>query len=69
MHGPTTGRRKDAMKHILDSRLVMTLGDVSFAGWGIWRVGWSSRVNPPIKRGRWWLWVGPYLVGRPDDTW
>lgn len=57
------------MGSILDSRLIRSLGDVSVGRWGIWRVGWPSRVNPPVRRGHWWLWIGPYLVGRPDQTW
>ena len=57
------------MKHLLDTKPILALRDVSVAGWVIQRVGWPSRIDPPVKRGRWWLWVGPYLVGRPDDTW
>lgn len=57
------------MKHILDTKPILALRDVSVAGWVIQRVGWPSRIDPPVKRGRWWLWIGPYLVGRPDDTW
>lgn len=57
------------MRNYLDSRIVRSLPDVSVGGWGIWRAGWPSLEVPPIKRGRWWLWIGPYLVGKPDDTW
>jgi hypothetical protein len=42
---------------------------VHIGGVGVWRPGWPSRINPPTKRGRWWVWVGPYLIGRPDKTW
>lgn len=57
------------MRNYLDSRTIRALPDVSVGGWGIWRAGWPSLEVPPIKRGRWWLWIGPYLVGKPDDTW
>lgn len=36
---------------------------------GIWRPGWPDRIVPPVKRGRWWAWIGPFLIGRPDETW
>ncbi len=58
-----------ALSHLLDIGPIRWLDGASVAGWVIWHVGWPSRIDPPIKRGRWWLWVGPYLVGKPDDTW
>lgn len=29
----------------------------------IYRVGWGSHIVPPKRFGRWWVWVGPYMIG------
>lgn len=55
--------------NILDSGFAMSLPDIQVGQWVIYRVGWAPLVDPPVKRGRWWVWLGPYLIGRPDHTW
>lgn len=57
---------------LLDSELVRSLPDLEYRGWGIVRVGWNFKpdwdrsLHQP-SFGRWWVWCGPYLIGRPDD--
>lgn len=42
--------------------------------WGAWRIGynfrpdWDRSLRQPWC-GRWWVWIGPWIIGRPDDTW
>lgn len=53
---------------ILDSRAVRALPDINVRGWGINRVGWNFRPDwdPSLCQpwyGRWWVWLGPYVIG------
>jgi hypothetical protein len=58
------------VSRLLDARWLLRIEHLLTVGpVGVWRVGWPSRVDPPVKRGRWWIWVGPYLIGKPDSTW
>lgn len=29
----------------------------------VYRCGWPSTTHPPSKIGRFWIWVGPYMIG------
>lgn len=29
----------------------------------LYRAGWPSRLYPPPRVGRWWVWIGPYQIG------
>lgn len=28
----------------------------------IYRIGWMSKRYPEPRYGKWWVWVGPYLI-------
>ena len=55
--------------NVFDSKLVRALPDLHFRGWGVWRVGWNFRPkwDKSLQQdwyGRWWVWLGPYMIGR-----
>lgn len=36
--------------------------DIRIGGFMIYRAGWTTKDYAKM-RGRWWIWVGPYVIG------
>lgn len=57
---------------ILDSRYVRSLPNIKIHGFVVNRCGWNFRPNWDKSLaqpwfGRWWLWLGPYIIGWPGE--
>jgi hypothetical protein len=39
------------------------VGLMQILGWGWYRAGWLGEGQARYRLGKWWVWIGPYVIG------